>query len=564
MPIPLLEGGVGAPRWKGSALVVHRTPSAPPRARTLVTALCTAGLLAGGLSLAAPANAASAAPTAAPATERACAAPTRPGMMACQALRRTDVTQPQALRLHAVSPQATPAGYGPADLLSAYTLPGGGGAGATVAIVDAYDDPNAEADLATYRAQYGLPACTSGNGCFRKIDENDGTNYPVGNTGWGAEISLDLDMVSAIAPNAHILLVEATTASINDLGTSVDQAVLQGAGYVSNSYGGGESNAETAWDLAYYKHPGVAITVSAGDAGYGVEYPAASPYVTAVGGTSLSRASNARGWTESAWSGSGSGCSAYESKPAWQTDSGCSRRTVADVSAVADPATGVAVYDSYGNAGWTVYGGTSVAAPIIAGVYADAGTPGAGSYPASYPYARSYALYDVTGGSNGTCSPAYLCSGAAGYDGPTGLGTPNMTNGFTNAPQRVISLRAHADNDYVTAENAGASPLIANRTAIGLWEQFDLITLGGGNIALRAHADNRYVTAENAGASPLIANRTAIGPWETFQLIGNADGSVSFLAAANNDYVTAENAGASSLIANRTAIGPWEEFDLIG
>jgi parallel beta-helix repeat protein len=127
----------------------------------------------------------------------------------------------------------------------------------------------------------------------------------------------------------------------------------------------------------------------------------------------------------------------------------------------------------------------------------------------------------------------------------------------------VISLRAHANNMYVTADNAGASPLIANRTAIGGWEQFDLLDAGNGNIALRAHANNDIVTADNAGASPLIANRTAIGSWETFQLLHNADGSISLKALINNDYVTAENAGAAALIANRTAIGPWEEFDLI-
>jgi lysophospholipase L1-like esterase len=126
----------------------------------------------------------------------------------------------------------------------------------------------------------------------------------------------------------------------------------------------------------------------------------------------------------------------------------------------------------------------------------------------------------------------------------------------------VVSLRAHANGDYVTAENAGASPLIANRTSVGTWEQFDLIDLGGGNVSLRAHADNDYVTAENAGASPLIASRTTVGAWETFALIQNPDNSVS-LKAVNGDYVTAENAGASALIANRTAIGAWEEFDII-
>jgi hypothetical protein len=127
----------------------------------------------------------------------------------------------------------------------------------------------------------------------------------------------------------------------------------------------------------------------------------------------------------------------------------------------------------------------------------------------------------------------------------------------------VVSLRSRANNMYVTADNAGASPLIANRTAIGTWEQFDLLSAGNGNSALRAHANNMIVTADNAGASPLIANRTAIGTWESFQIIHNSNGTVSLLALADNQYVTADNAGANPLIANRTAIGTWEQFDLI-
>ncbi|MBS2539792.1 peptidase S8 [Catenulispora sp. NF23] len=447
-------------------------------------------------------------------------------------------------------------------MTSAYRIPANGGAGATIAVVDADGYPTAEADLAVYRAQFGLPACTTANGCFRKVDQGGGTSYPPSNADWAGETALDLDMVSAIAPAAHIVLVEAYSNAMTDLGASVNTAVALGAKYVSNSYGTGESAAETPLD-ADYNHPGVAVVASSGDKGYATQYPASSPYVTAVGGTSLTQSSDsARGWSETTWSGSGSGCSTIEPKPSWQTDTGCAMRSAADVSAVADPGTGVALYDSFSSPGWLVAGGTSVAAPIIAAVYAVAGTPAAGSYPASYAYSRTFALNDITTGSNGSCSPAYLCTAGPGYDGPTGLGSPAGTAAFTQG--RVVSLRAHANNDYVTADNAGASPLIANRTAIGGWEQFDLIDLGGGNIALLSHADNDYVTAENAGASPLIANRTAIGGWETFQLINNADGSISLKAAADDEYVTADNYGNSPLIANRTAIGGWEEFDLIG
>ena len=242
---------------------------------------------------------------------------------------------------------------------------------------------------------------------------------------WSLEISLDLDMVSAVCPNCHILLVESNTNLDSDLYTAEDTAARLGANAISNSWGGSEYSGETA-DDSHFNHPGAAITASSGDSGYGVSFPAASRYLTAVGGTSLTRGGGSRGWTESAWSGAGSGCSSYESKPSWQADSGCSRRTVSDVSAVADPNTGVAVLF----AGlWFTVGGTSASSPIIASVYALAGN--AGSVNAgSYPYSHTSGLFDVTSGSNGSCSPSYLCTGVAGYDGPTGLGTPNGSSGF--------------------------------------------------------------------------------------------------------------------------------------
>ncbi|GHB59245.1 hypothetical protein GCM10010347_31490 [Streptomyces cirratus] len=416
----------------------HR--AARPSRRGTTALLSAVALISGGMLAFAAPSVASAGPEAAagtaPAavhTQRLCSEPAKAGHMACHALARTDVQQHLGL-----APGILPSGYGPTDLQSAYALSASAGAGATVAIIDAYDDPKAESDLAAYRSQYGLPACTTANGCFRKVDQNGGTSYPTADAGWAGEISLDVDMVSAVCPQCHILLVEANQPSMEDLGAAVNRAVAMGAGYVSNSYGGGEDSTDPASDASYFNHPGVAITVSSGDSGYGVEYPAASQYVTAVGGTSLSRASGtSRGWTESVWgtsaggNGAGSGCSGFTTKPSWQTDSGCAKRTVADVSAVADPATGLAVYDSYQASGWNVYGGTSASAPIIASVYALAGTPAAGSYPSSYPYARTASLNDVTSGANGSCSGSYLCTAKAGYDGPTGLGTPNGTAAFT-------------------------------------------------------------------------------------------------------------------------------------
>jgi subtilase family serine protease len=346
-----------------------------------------------------------------------------PGTARCHSWVRVDA---------AGNPMATsgPSGYGPSDLRGAYALTSSGSATQTIAIVDAFDDPNAESDLAVYRSTYGLPACTTANGCFRKVSQTGTTSYPRGDGGWGQEISLDLDMASAICPNCHILLVEAKTNSFANLSAAVDEAAKLGATVISNSYGGSEYSSEVS-DQSHYNHPGIAITVSSGDNGYGVEFPAASQYVTAVGGTSLKRASNTRGWTETVWSGAGSGCSAYIGKPSWQTDGGCARRTVADVSAVADPNTGVAVYDTYrqtGGGGWLVFGGTSVAAPIVASVFALGGSSSANA--PSYPYSHTSSLFDVTSGSNGSCGGSYLCTGTTGYDGPTGLGTPNGTGAF--------------------------------------------------------------------------------------------------------------------------------------
>ena len=398
-----------------------------------------------------------------PAAQAVCAAPGK-NQATCLARRRTDVSGVRGLM---VTPNAAPAGYGPTDLRSAYNIPADGGAGQTIAIVDAYDDPTAESDLALYREQFGLPPCTTDNGCFRKVDQRGGTAYPPADPGWAGEISLDLDMVSAIAPRANILLVEADSAYYDALGAAVNTAVALGAGYVSNSYGGAENPLEPTLDSRYYQHPGVAIVASSGDDFYGVQYPAASPYVTAVGGTSLVRDSSERGWSETVWSnlgGPGSGCSSYEAKPTFQTDTGCANRTVADVSAVSDPYTGVAVYQTYGGQGWSVYGGTSAAAPIIAGVYANAGTPAAGTYPNAYPYRDPSTLYDVTEGSNGGCAPAYLCTAGPGYDGPTGLGTPNGLTAFRSGPHGVIAgtvADAHGNRAI-----AGATIHVGKETAV--------------------------------------------------------------------------------------------------
>jgi Putative Ig domain len=370
---------------------------------------------------------------------RACAITRVPGKDACMVLIRTNVAHHTQISL---GPDQAPSGdgYGPSSLQSAYNLPSSTvGSGETVAVVDAYNDPDAASDLATYRSDWGLPAC--GSGCFEQVNQ-EGETSPLpaaaGTTGWDVEESLDIDMVSAICPLCHIILVEANSASTANLGAGVNAAVSLGADFVSNSYGGSESSSDTTYDSEYYNHPGVAVTASAGDDGYGVSYPAASQYVTSVGGTSLSTASNSRGWTETVWGsssggeGTGSGCSADDPKPSWQTDTGCSNRTDNDVAAVANPNTGLAIYDTYSEGGWLEVGGTSASSPIIASTFALAGTPAAGTYPSSYIYKHTSDLYDVTSGANGSCSPAYLCTAEVGYDGPTGWGTPDGVAAFSS------------------------------------------------------------------------------------------------------------------------------------
>jgi len=425
--------------------------------RTLVAVVLAVALSALGLVVAFPAAANPSGPGALNGHRhaRVCGAPL-PHHAACHAVVDLDVSGPLA------TAASTPLGYGPGDLQTAYNLPSStAGLGRTVAVVAAFDLPTAQNDLNVYRAQYGLPAC--GSGCFTKVDQNGGNTLPAVNPSWGQEIALDLDMVSAACPLCNILLVEANSTSLNDLGTAVNTAVRMGAVAVSNSYGGPEFTGQTNYDATYFDHPGVAITASSGDSGYGVSYPAASKDVIAVGGTTLTPAATARGFSEGAWGGSGSGCSAFEPKPLWQRDPACPRRTVADVAAVADPATGVAVYDSTpnnGQSGWLVFGGTSVSAPLVAATYAMAGTPAAGSNPASFPYAPASALNDVTSGSNGTCG-SYLCTSGPGYDGPTGLGTPNGTGAFTASasPGGFVATRPSRILDTRSGTGAAAAPV---------------------------------------------------------------------------------------------------------
>lgn len=366
-----------------------------------------------------------------------------PDRASCQLLIRTDLA-PRA----SVHPDDKPPGLNPRDLHSAYNLPWRAGKGRTVAVVVAFDYPTAEHDLAVYRRQFGLPRCTTANGCFRKINQNGGTTPPpTTDPGWAAEAALDIQMVTAACPACNILLVPANDNTIGNLLTAVNQARAQGAKFISMSWGAVENPVQPTLDQIYFNHPGIAFTASSGDAGFpNFGWPAASRFVTAVGGTRLERTGRPggkphgghnprrRGWLETAASLAGSGCSAFQPKPPFQTDPLCPRRTVADVSAVADLQSPVAFYtttpDPDGDTGWLTGAGTSVSAPIIASTYALAGNPGPNDRPNSYPYARPWALNDIVQGSNGSCGGTYLCTALPGYDGPTGIGTPNGVRGF--------------------------------------------------------------------------------------------------------------------------------------
>ena len=422
----------------------------------------------------------------------ACPVPASPGQAQCMAIARTGL--PSRLGVQAAA--AAVSGYSPANLQSAYALSTASATGGTsngvpetIAVVDAYDDPNAAADLAVYRAQWGLPACNTATdaGCVTKVNQDNQVSplppAPPASAGdWTWEESADLDAVSAICPNCRILLFEANSAGVADLGQAELSAQLD-TNFITNSWGSPEFFGETSDDGLYFGTPGKAIVFAAGDSGYGTAWPASSQFVTAVGGTTLTQASTAaRGWTETAWSGTGSGCSTAEPKPSWQTaddssPNGCLNRTANDVAAVANPSTGVAAYDSNASAsgsraaGWGVAGGTSVAASLVTSVYALAGTPQTGTFPASYPYQSGHTadLLAVTSGSDGSCETnrSYLCTAQAGYNGPAGLGTPSGTAAFvSSASGDLVTVTDPGSQDY-QASTAVSLPLDATDSVSG-------------------------------------------------------------------------------------------------
>jgi hypothetical protein len=441
-----------------------------------------------------------------PSGAKECAAPTSPLMMQCQSIVATSAKAETAAK-HAAEAVASARAKGespaatvsasepltPADLQAAYGITSDSssdGSGETVAIVDAYYDPKVQSDLAAYRSEFGLPACdaSTGVGCLNVYNEN-GTNLATdpsaappespSDDNWVPETSLDTDMVSAICPNCTIDLIEANSDQLSDLATAEDTAVSLGAKFVSNSWSNADYPGESAYDQ-YFDHPGVAITFASGDDGYGASYPASSQFVTSVGGTYLEQDSSGD-WTSTVWNDNGggnadgiagataSGCSAGEPQPSWGPDSSdvitssvCANRTQNDVSAVADAPSGIDIYDSADCSGYCDIYGTSVATPIIAAMYALAGTPAANTYPASYLYADPSGLTPVTSGTDVfagsplTCESnrQYLCNAAYdlsdNYNGPAGHGTPNGN---------LAPFKESATGDVVSVANPGTYDL---------------------------------------------------------------------------------------------------------
>jgi subtilase family serine protease len=431
------------PRIREHIIPISRPGSSHMRISRIAIAAGAALTAAGTLTAAVPA---AAAPVPAPAVRRACPV-VRPGVPRCLTLYAPQVAVNRAIAERAAGrriPAAltTPKGVGATTIEAAYKLPVTQGAGQTIGIVDAYSTPHLASDLAVYRKQYGLPPCTTASGCLRIVNQQgDPSPLPRPDpTGWGVEETLDVSMVSAACPLCKIIVVEGNQPTFADLAAAEDTAVSLGAAVVSNSYGAREDGFTQA-EAKNYVHPGHVIVASTGDYGYtAAQFPANLADVTAVGGTKLVKATNARGWTETVWNdgagASGSGCSAYVSKPGWQHDTHCPGRTAADVSAVA---ANVALYDSSlpkGVGPWLTVQGTSASSPLIAGVYGLAGN--ASAVQPGYEYAHASALFDVTKGNNdwfnrahgASCGYDYLCVAKTGYDGPTGLGTPDGAGAF--------------------------------------------------------------------------------------------------------------------------------------
>jgi len=494
-----------------------------------------------------------------------------PGAAACTAIRLVPAsaqTDAQAARSGVTYKEPFPGFLTPEALHAAYSLPAETSSSTlqTIAVIDAFDDPTAEADLGVYDSEFHLPACTAANGCFRKVNqEGKASPLPPKEGEWASEISIDVQMAHAVCQSCSVLLVEANNETFPDLGAAVNAAVAAGATEISNSYAGPEepsfASVFSGYNSDYYNHPGVVIAASSGDCGYldegcegppgAANFPADSPDVLAVGGTTLVEEGGA--WSSSVWDESGGGCSQIFAAPAWQsavagfsaTDCG-SQRSIADVAAIGDPETGVNVYDSTpeypgGPTGWGVWGGTSVSSPIVAAEFGLAGGADGVSYPEATLYSHdgeAGALYDVISGSNGSCaSRDTSCEAAVGFDGPSGVGSPVGLDAF-----QIPGSPANASRPSISgaAEEGQMLSAIAGTwmgdptSATDQWERCS--SSGGGCSAIAgANAPSYTVGAADAGSTirvqetasnsagsgpPAASTQSAVVPGDTLKLTG--------------------------------------------
>lgn len=485
-------------------------------------------------------------PESAYSTRPVCGTPL-PGQAACMAEKLVPETSAAKARTHplgiTLAPGAEPAagaasgafGLRPEDLHEAYELPLVAPAAQTIAIVDAYDDPKAESDLRVYDEEFGLPECTKANGCFRKVNEDGNASpLPQADSEWALEISLDVQTAHAVCQNCRILLVEAESSFDSDLAQAVDTAAAEGATEISNSYGGPEGGWESDYD-----HPGVVITASTGDWGYdnwgrpsygaAANSPASLPTVVAVGGTTLDTGPG--GWErETAWSEAGSGCSVGQSAPSWQAtvpdwaQTGCgTKRAVADVSADADPFTGLAVYDSYPGGGWWTIGGTSLSSPLIAATFALAGGAQGVDYPAQtlYRHLGGAGLHDVVEGTNALetseCVHPAICEAVPGYDGPTGVGTPEGLAAFevdSTSPTPTVTGVSPAEGSA-----AGGPSVTITGTNLG-----EALEVRFGNAPATILGDEEgSITVEAPAHEPALVDVRVTGPNGTRSPVTSAD-----------------------------------------